>query len=296
MQIKLEKKKLGVNHMVLLFLLSFHLFLMAGYVVLIETKKSRLSYGYLVFALFVPFIGELCLLAADLGKSPASNKPVMPFRKFEETVSGECCEHEIVVDVKRISRTQLLQIIKKNPANITEILREALESEDTEVIHIAASSIMKIQSKFEGKIRLAQEQYEQMSNHMGRLKSYIDIISEYYATGLISGNTALSLLNQQEELIDKYLKVLPEDREVRIISIKNSMYQSDYEVALTKAELFRNSDLSDINAWELTLLICTKLNDKEKISEVLFESERFEKYWSGKDKERWKDIRKGFGI
>ena len=70
----------------------------------------------------------------------------------------------------------------------------------------------------------------------------------------------------------------------------------DYEVALTKAELFRNSDLSDINAWELTLLICTKLNDKEKISEVLFESERFEKYWSGKDKERWKDIRKGFGI
>ena len=109
--------------MVFVFLLSLHLFLMACYVILIETNKSRLSYAHILFALFIPFVGELALLAADFGRSPASNEYVKPFKTFEDSLinENEACDH-LDYD-ETLSRTQLLDAIQKHPKNLINILK-----------------------------------------------------------------------------------------------------------------------------------------------------------------------------
>ena len=132
--------------MTLVFLLSLHFLLMFGYMILIETGKSRLGYGHWLFALFLPFAGVLCLLTADFGRSPAANDYVRPFKQFDCAKLSEEGPEEAILPGTQITRQQLLDTIQRRPANLAAILTEALTSEDVEVVHIASSTIMKLQS------------------------------------------------------------------------------------------------------------------------------------------------------
>lgn len=280
--------------MALVFLLSLHLFLMTGYAVLVETNKSRLNYGYLIFALFIPFVGELCLLAADFGKSPASYEFVKPFKTF--SFESEDKKRNITLDKNVSSRSELLEIIKTQPENLTDILKSSLKSDDTEIVHIAASSIMKLQRDYENKIKFASEQYEQMPNNMELLKKYIVSIGEYHSQGLLTNESALSLLMMQEELLKKYLQVLPEDKEVGILSIKNSILQGDFEQALNKSEFMRYLFLSDISIWNYSIQICLKMKNIEKMNQIINEADKMSVHWTLEQKAQWNNIQKGLDI
>lgn len=278
--------------MVLVFLLSLHLFLMLCYVVLIETKKSRLSYGHWLFALFIPFVGEFCLLFADIGRSPASNSFAVPFKSFDDIkqcVSDKNGEYECCCET--ITRQQLLEIIQKRPANFEAILKSALSSKDIEVVHIAASTIMKLQREHENALRLAAEEYGHTPNNMNKLKRYIEVIDEYYSKDLLSGNAAAALLKQQQVLIEAYLKVLPDDRDIGMLCAKNNMLQGNYNGAIDTAEALRYRNITDIDLWELSIQICLKARDEKKLNEILKDSEKMIESWSIEQKKKWKEIK-----
>jgi hypothetical protein len=282
--------------MVFVFLLSLHLFLMACYVILIETNKSRLSYAHILFALFIPFVGELALLAADFGRSPASNEYVKPFKTFEDSLinKNEVCDY-LDYD-ETLSRAQLLDAIQKHPKNLINILKSALDSTDIEVVHIAASTIMKIQRECENNIKFASEQYMQLPNNMNKLKAYIVAVGDYYAQGLLDGEAAIALLKQQEVLLGKYLTVLPEDKDVGVMSVNNSVMQGELQTALQKAEFIKYLYLSDIELWKLSLQICLMMNDEKKVKEIINESDKMSIHWNLEQKTQWNEIRKGLKL
>ena len=253
--------------MTLVFLLSLHFLLMFGYMILIETGKSRLGYGHWLFALFLPFAGVLCLLTADFGRSPAANDYVRPFKQFDCAKLSEEGPEEAILPGTQITRQQLLDTIQRRPANLAAILTEALTSEDVEVVHIASSTIMKLQREYEKSLKIAEEAYRQMPDNMKNLKSYIEAMEAYLSADILKGNAVFSLLKEQKILIGEYLKVLPEDKAVGIISVKNSLRQGEPAAALETAERLRYRYLSDIALWELSLESCTSANDTEKRNE-----------------------------
>ena len=282
--------------MVFIFLLSLHLFLMACYVILIETNKSRLSYAHILFALLIPFVGELALLAADFGRSPAGNEYVKPFKTFEDNLinKNEVCDY-LDYD-ETLSRAQLLDAIQKQPKNLINILKSALNSTDIEVVHIAASTIMKIKRECENNIKFASERYMQLPNNMNKLKAYIIAVGDYYAQGLLDGEAAIALLKQQEVLLEKYLTVLPEDKDVGVISVNNSVLQGELQTALQKAEFIRYLYLSDIELWKLSLQICLMMNDEKKVKEIVNESDKMSIHWNLEQKTKWNEFRKGLKL
>ena len=278
--------------MVFVFLLSLHLFLMLCYVILIETKKSRLNYGHWLFALLIPFVGELCLLAADIGRSPASNNVVMPFKQFKkDNLNERAYPGNYEFDVQTISRQQLLEVIKNRPLNFESILKESLNSKDIEVVHIAASTTMKLQREYENNLKNAAEEYKAAPNNMSKLKYYIETIEEYYSKKLLVGAAALSLLEEQRELIERYLKVLPEDKEIGKLSVKNHMIQNEYNAAFQEAESLRYRYFDDIEIWELSLNVCIESNNQEKLDGILEDSAKTSCFWSNEQKLRWNEIK-----
>jgi hypothetical protein len=279
--------------MTLVFLLSLHFLLMFGYMILIETGKSRLGYGHWLFALFLPFAGVLCLLAADFGRSPAANDYVRPFKQFDCAKLSEEGPEEAILPGTQITRQQLLDTIQRRPANLAAILTEALTSEDVEVVHIASSTIMKLQREYEKSLKIAEEAYRQMPDNMKNLKSYIEAMEAYLSADILKGNAVFSLLKEQKILIGEYLKVLPEDKAVGIISVKNSLRQGEPAAALETAERLRYRYLSDIALWELSLESCTSANDTEKRNEILADATKMAEYWTNTQKERWNKIQNG---
>ena len=279
--------------MTLVFLLSLHFLLMFGYMILIETGKSRLGYGHWLFALFLPFAGVLCLLTADFGRSPAANDYVRPFKQFDCAKLSEEGPEEAILPGTQITRQQLLDTIQRRPANLAAILTEALTSEDVEVVHIASSTIMKLQREYEKSLKIAEEAYRQMPDNMKNLKSYIEAMEAYLSADILKGNAVFSLLKEQKILIGEYLKVLPEDKAVGIISVKNSLRQGEPAAALETAERLRYRYLSDIALWELSLESCTSANDTEKRNEILADATKMAEYWTNTQKERWNKIQNG---
>ena len=279
--------------MTLVFLLSLHFLLMFGYMILIETGKSRLGYGHWLFALFLPFAGVLCLLTADFGRSPAANDYVRPFKQFDCAKLSEEGPEEAILPGTQITRQQLLDTIQRRPANLAAILTEALTSEDVEVVHIASSTIMKLQREYEKSLKIAEEAYRQMPDNMKNLKSYIEAMEAYLSADILKGNAVFSLLKEQKILIGEYLKVLPEDKAVGIISVKNSLRQGEPAAALETAERLRYRYLSDIALWELYLESCTSANDTEKRNEILADATKMAEYWTNTQKERWNKIQNG---
>jgi hypothetical protein len=279
--------------MTLVFLLSLHFLLMFGYMILIETGKSRLGYGHWLFALFLPFAGVLCLLTADFGRSPAANDYVRPFKQFDCAKLSEEGPEEAILPGTQITRKQLLDTIQRRPANLAAILTEALTSEDVEVVHIASSTIMKLQREYEKSLKIAEEAYRQMPDNMKNLKSYIEAMEAYLSADILKGNAVFSLLKEQKILIGEYLKVLPEDKAVGIISVKNSLRQGEPAAALETAERLRYRYLSDIALWELSLESCTSANDTEKRNEILADATKMAEYWTNTQKERWNKIQNG---
>lgn len=278
--------------MILVFLLSFHLFLIICYACLLELKISRLSFGYLFFALFFPFVGEVCLIAADLGKSPAENNFVKPFIEFEHSVKTDNLTKLESFDTSNISRTQILEIIREEPSNLVDLLKSALSSDDSEVVHIAAASIMKMQQNYENKIKLASESYYSMPQNMNRLKKYIETLGDYYSQGLLNGEAAVSLLEQQATLLEKYLNVLPEDKEMGMLYIKNSLQQNKYELAIQQAQFVRYSFITDFDIWELSVQVLNRSGNQTELKKLFEEGIKLSNHWSYSDRAKWDSMQK----
>jgi len=278
-----------------IFLLSLHLFMLIVYMILIETKKSRLTYGHILFALFLPFAGELCLLVSELGKAPAGNNFVNPFIDFCDKVEGKT--NSIYYEpAKDLSREQLLSVIEEQPSNLAKILKTCLNSKDIEVAHISAASIMKLQRAYENRIKAASENYRTMPNNMQRLAYYIHVVDEYDRQNLLSGESAIALLEQEEHLLDKYLSFLPKDIEMGILSVNVSLQLQKATDAIRKAELLRYSSINDLRLWKLSIETCTAAGKQEKVKMICEEAHKLYNHWNYEQKRYWSEIEEGLLI
>ena len=194
--------------MLIVMILSLHVLLVLLYAIAIEKKLSRHSYIHLLFAALVPLVGELCLFASEFGRADT----VFPSEKLfhREISSGRtryCGEVSFELPV---TRETLLDVIETQPDNL---LKCGVESDDIEVAHISAATIMKLQREYEKRISSLRDEYLQLPDNMELLKKYIVVVGEYYASGLLEGEAAAELLLLQESLLISLLRVLPKDEE-----------------------------------------------------------------------------------
>lgn len=282
--------------MELLLLLSLHLFFIVCYYICIEIHKSRLNHGYLLFALFFPFVGELCLLVAELGNAPAKHEFVKPFKQF---TTEKAASNQVVADLPQeneITRNYLLSMLKKPPQNMSAILKIAMKSADSEIVHIAAASIMNRQREYEQEIGDASEACKRMPNSMSKLKNYIMVIGAYYTEELLSGAAATSLLEQQEILLKKYLERISNDTPMSICLIQNYLQQRKFALAIEKAEELYYSNITDVELCGLLLETYYQANDLDMVYALLKDTEKISIHWSSKDQKYWERKQRGFGL
>lgn len=179
--------------MIYIFLLSLNILLILIYSIFIRLKISRLSLIFLLLPLCIPFIGELCMLACEFG--------LIKFERSEEETSVYTKKKDpFNVKVGEYTRETLLEVIKKEPDNLIEILNHALHSEDSEVVHVAASSLMKIKNKYDKKVKTVSERYERLPNNKDYKNDYIQILDEYINSGLLFGEIKDIYIKKREVL------------------------------------------------------------------------------------------------
>lgn len=204
--------------MIVVFALGIHLLLLSVYAFMIQTNRSRLNMTYLLLALFLPFVGELCLIAAEVGKVPEKSKYVNSPNPCT-TISAKLSNYSIPSDWKETvlgeegkARYLLMSIMDNATENeLAEILKTALHSKSSEVSHIAAAGLTRLNKKHEDAIAAARDACTAKADNTSILASYIDAVNDYITSGLPDEFSREELKETELRLLDRYLNLMPQD-------------------------------------------------------------------------------------
>ncbi len=201
--------------MLFVFVFSIHIAFLALYALMIDAGVSRMDYAHLLFALALPIVGEICLLVSEYGRFNVEEEYSSPLLAEDQVSGPEPAAASLSCPAGDINRDQLLDAVRAKPDNLPQVLKQALKASDEEVVHIAASNIMRLQRDYENRVNLADKNYGDMPDDMNLLMDYVNDIEAYLATGLPEGQTRMQLLKKEEELLQTYLHVFPLDEEKR---------------------------------------------------------------------------------
>ena len=203
--------------MIVVFALGIHSLLITIYGYMIAIKRSRLSFIHLALAVFLPFAGEICLLAAEAGKIPANPIYRMGLKKGnppERTLSGWRCPDNwkaIILGEEGEAREFLMQAMDSADQRLPEILKTGLRSSSSEVSHISASRLMKMHRNYEDAIAQASAANKKMPQSMPLLAAYIDAVDAYRSSGLPDRLSHEALKLEELALLERYVRLMPSD-------------------------------------------------------------------------------------
>lgn len=218
--------------MIVVLVLGIHFLLLSVYAGMIQSNRSRLSMTYLLLALFLPFVGELCLVVAEMGKVPAVSKysnrsyhdTNIPLRPNNFSIPTDW--KEIVLGEEKNARLLLMNVIDNAPeAELAEVLKTALHSKSSEVSHIAAAGLMRLNKKYENAITIARDASIARENNVMMLASYIDAINAYIKSGLPDEHSCYELKETEIKLLSKYLMAMPQDE--YYLSLQENLLSSE---------------------------------------------------------------------
>lgn len=247
--------------MKLMLILGIHLLLMLVYAGFVITGHSRMHWLHLLLALLFPFVGECCLLLAEVDSMPASPIYTSPFRrKRHEPFAATGARlpddwREQLHKDEASARSFLLDVISRNCSGLADVLQEALRVPGSEVPHIAASTLMKLNTQYEDRISLAQRRYEDGRENISYLCTWIDAVDAYRLSGLNNAASLQALVAEEIALIRRYLSVMQKDTQYRPILIallKDQAPDQAYEEACILLKLLPDAPES----WNLALASC----------------------------------------
>lgn len=270
--------------MLLALILAVHMLLLLIYAIAIEKKKSRHEYVMLFFALLFPIVGEICLFVTEFGKTDSKfdlNK-LFKYRDYKK------CEKNgtIVTDLNIMNRESLLQVIEDRPDNIVELLKTGLSSQDSEIVHLSASAIMKMQRDYEIRVSQSETEYNGFPENMALLKAWIKSLMDYYETKLLKKELGKDLLIKAEELLNRLLTVTPHDIESITMLVKVIYAQGNVNGALELCDKNRRV-YSDYPLWKTQMEMLIEEGRVTERQQLMSQSKLVLGNWKNQEIREW---------
>lgn len=140
-------------------------------------------------------------------------------------------EDALAIDDTHLRRSLMLDILHKNPEEYLKMLEKASAGDDVEITHYATTTLLEIQSQYEGRIRQYMYEMEQSPGNIMLKREYKECLSAYINSGLIDG----TVLKVQQESLLELMAELTEchkpDREDAYLYITTALDLKRYEEA-----------------------------------------------------------------
>ena len=190
-------------------------FLLAIYLIIIiiyfEKKRNNNlnNLGLFMISIFVPVFGFIVAIIYNKNKE---NKSIITY-EFEEARDKELdnldnfllktshSNFSSVLSLKNYkeARKEIINFNKLSVNESSSLYIKALQSEDTEVSHMAAASLMKIKQKYEKELKISN------NIQLEELEKYILKLDEYVKNKLVNGKLKDSLINNSIDYAEKII-------------------------------------------------------------------------------------------
>ena len=275
--------------------IGIHVLLAFIYALFILTGRSRLKYEYLVLILFVPIVGSLVGLIAELHAHLSGNnlKSIdMLSLNLEEDILWKSLkninekgnlvplEEALIINDNKTRREIILNALFDDPTKYLDILMVARHNDDTETSHYATAVITHTQRNFQLSIQKLSQEIDQNPDNLELLDKFINALDLFIHSGLLE---EISLESQRmilSEALNKKLLLVPNDLDNLILKIGNHIELGDYIIAEKTLNLLKEYWPEEERTWIEALRFCYETNDQDKLKKVIKEIEEKNIKWS----------------
>ncbi len=256
-----------------------------------------------IFGLFIPFLGVLLPHKKQEGDlDDVFDHDVENIRndiryekivEIEKEINYVPLDEAIILNNASVKRELILDLSKNDARGYLGFLRLAMEDSDMETSHYAASLIMEVNRTFQSKIQKCIINYNADPTNVDNLKSYVDIMEQYYNSGLLDEN------NEQKYALE-YSKLMGELLQSGYYSEKLFKEKINIDIKLDKLDnlfswvsMYKEKYPESEAPYLLTMKYYYYMNDIAGIKQVLgfLEQSHINKTLKGEDMIRyWKTV------
>lgn len=225
----------------LLVMLFFHIIFSIAAIFLIWTGALKVPKAFVPVLILVPFWGEVSALACHMLRVFEKDGRLTPgverleaegeaYRSVAEPDRDSVVlplEEVLVLNDSETKRNMILDILGKNPGEYMNLLREAGENEDVEVVHYAATAMSELSKEYDLRLQRLEAAYAANQADEKLLKEYAVFLEDYIDKGIAQGQFLTMQRNQYslllQRLIDRY-----GDMEYYVKKVENELELENY--------------------------------------------------------------------
>jgi len=284
---------------VLVFFL-FHIVLSAICIYFILSGKVFLRREYIIPVLLLPIFGALLVLVVErmnvsgrqgtkpLDIEPESEEDILwkALKSYHEKGNIVPLEEAILINDVRTRRKYMLETLYDNPMKYLDILMLAKNNEDVETSHYATTTISQAQRGFQIAIQELSVLAEASPDDMVLFDKYIDMLGNYIESGLLEEHLLKNLRIVYQEVLDKKLAKVANDKAALVRKLRNSLELKEYGNAFRASDLLKEFWPEDEQTWVEAVRVCVDGRDNKRLREILQEMQRNNIIWTKQGKEQ----------
>lgn len=224
------------------------------YIYFFQYRRKKKWLAQYLIAFFFPFLGFLLIYL--MNKKVRSQKEAIPewlmrqktdlnqreFSIFKEDVEKERnvvpIEDALILNENKVRRTMLLDILKKESIQNIESIKFALENEDSETSHYAATAIMELKRKLLNSMQSLDTQVDENPNDVKVLSAYKEVITQYINSGFLDEKTLLKNKYNYSTILEKMIEIQPSEESYFVEKISCDLSLAEYTTARNYCDLF----------------------------------------------------------
>lgn len=263
-----------------------HLVLWGLIYVALRLRWLHFSEQMMPMILLVPVFGILTAIAAEIivrtGRNgsrditledPHLEYADLRLHRIDRDSHGQVIpiQEALRVNNAETRRALILEIIRQDPKDYIQQLREACSDSDLEVSHYASTAMMEVQREYELSTQQAEADYAKDPEDPAKLHHAIRCMQRYIDSGMINLSVVPAYRHRLALLLDKQITAAPEDMNARLAAVDNFLALENLTGAkeLSDAAVQRWPNREQV--WLTRLKVCYAMHDAQGIRNTLEE-------------------------
>lgn len=257
---------------------AIHIFSLLIYLIVqVARGKNNIRSEMLLPMFILPVAGALIVLAIDqltaqerIGERPLDMEKLdlgadaywKPIKQSSENKNIVPLEEAITLNDHQVRRKLLLDTLFEDPKRYLDVLLVARENADVEITHYATTTISKIRSDYQNKLkRLSSKVTDISSAPDGLLNDLIKEMVDFIHSGLLEDNLLLVQRAKLNEYLSEKLKRDPFNESAIYQKIENHLALGEYNEPKTLIMDLLSMKPNNETVWHEAIEYCLQAND-----------------------------------
>lgn len=267
--------------------------------------KSYIKREHIVPIFLVPVAGPVFALVVEWlnfsGKQGNQELKMFPeyldgdilwksLKSFSEDENIVPLEEAMLVNDFTTRRRIMLDALYDDPMKYLEVLLIARHNDDIETTHYATTMISHAEKKFQISLQKYAAEIERDPENMNLLNEYIETLEKYIESDLLEEHLLKNQRINYSKLLDRKLKIVPNEKQTLVKKLRNSIELNDYFSAFEVSQQLKQNWPEDEQTWVEAIRVCVEGKDQKKLEETIDEVKRIKINWTRRGREeatRW---------